>query len=167
MNAEKIKKALKIEHNKYPYLIVLICAVVVLLFSGSSSVKDDKAPTEAAAVQHTEAERLEDILSSIKGVGKVKVMITYSGTGEKEIAYNTKTSESQSSSTDGSSTSLDKQAVLSGGSPMILKEDCPEVKGVIVAAKGAESKTTRQMLIEAVTTAMNIAPHRVCVVAME
>ena len=56
-----------------------------------------------------------------------------------------------------------KQAVLSGGEPVILSKSYPKVKGVVVIAEGAGNTNVKANILDAVTTAFNIASHKVCI----
>ena len=55
---------------------------------------------------------------------------------------------------------------MSDGEPFVVKEIYPEIKGVVVVSDGADDIIVKQNILEAVTTALAIAPHKVCVVKM-
>ena len=107
-------------------------------------------------------EELKKILSKIKGVGDVEVMITYSETSEKQLAYEIKSDKADRGNS-GYEENTDKQAVLSDGEPVILSKSYPKVKGVVVIAEGAGNTNVKANILDAVTTAFNIASHKVCI----
>lgn len=109
-----------------------------------------------------EEKRLSDILSQIDGAGDVSVMITYYSSSEKNIAYETKTS-----SRENQSESEDKKAVMTDGSPMVVKEVYPQVKGVIVTAQGAGNAGVRNAISEAVAASLDVPAHRICIFKKE
>lgn len=159
--SERIKKIVS-KKNNLTIIIILIIGVALMLFSSSGTQikKSGRTPD----VQSDE-ERLEEILSDIDGAGKVSVMITYYGTGEKSLAYEI-TESSSNTSRDGfgeNENSIDKKAVLSNGEPLITEESYPKVKGVVVTAEGADDAAVRLKLLKAVSTVMDVGEHRVCI----
>jgi stage III sporulation protein AG len=155
MNKDVIRKILKNKNNQI-ICIILIIGVVFMLISGGGGEKDNVSKTTAAI---DEEKRLEEILSQIDGAGEVSVMITYYGTSEKDIAYETKTNTVGQDLK--SEKSEDKKAVMSDGEPMVLREIYPKAKGVIVTADGGGSAAVRQAISEAVTAVTDVPAHRV------
>ena len=153
MTKLKMNDAVKFLTNKnnLPLVIILIIGIVFM------TVLSDKPQQKSSSVNDNvqlQEEKLESILSEISGAGKVEVMITYYGSSEKDIAYETKTSTSGSE---------DKKAVISGGEPVVVQEKYPRVKGVIVVAQGADSIEVKRALTDAVTAATGAAACNVCV----
>ena len=160
MTKLKMNDAVKFLTNKnnLPLVIILIIGIVFM------TVLSDKPQQKSSSVNDNvqlQEEKLESILSEISGAGKVEVMITYYGSSEKDIAYETKTSTSGSDKN--SSGSEDKKAVISGGEPVVVQEKYPRVKGVIVVAQGADSIEVKRALTDAVTAARGAAACNVCV----
>lgn len=160
MTKLKMNDAVKFLTNKnnLPLVIILIIGIVFM------TVLSDKPQQKGSSVNDNvqlQEEKLESILSEISGAGKVEVMITYYGSSEKDIAYETKTSTSGSDKN--SSGSEDKKAVISGGEPVVVQEKYPRVKGVIVVAQGADSIEVKRALTDAVTAATGAAACNVCV----
>lgn len=160
MTKLKMNDAVKFLTNKnnLPLVIILIIGIVFM------TVLSDKPQQKSSSVNDNvqlQEEKLESILSEISGAGKVEVMITYYGSSEKDIAYETKTSTSGSDKN--SSGSEDKKAVISGGEPVVVQEKYPRVKGVIVVAQGADSIEVKRALTDAVTAATGVAACNVCV----
>lgn len=158
----KINEILKVFKNKHIRVLGVIFIIgIVLMLSVGEKPKNKAEEVKESISTLSDEERLEDILSEIDGAGDVSVMITYYGTAEKDIAYETKTNKSGNE--ERNEESEDKKAVMRDGEPMIVKEIYPKVKGVIVAANGANSITVRQAIIEAVTAVMDVPTHRVCI----
>lgn len=160
MKKEEIEKILK---NKNNLIIgtILIIGVIFMLTAGEIKKSDNN--TKPTVVN--EEEQLGKILSGIEGAGEVDVMITHYSTSEKDIAYETKTN---STGGDKSNTeSEDRKAVMTDGSPMVVKEIYPKVKGVIVVAQGADNPEVKRELTEAVTASLDVAAHRVCIYKKE
>jgi stage III sporulation protein AG len=154
MNADTLKNFFKNKNNRY-ILIIFIIGIVLMLVSGGAKHK------ERTEDMHEEEKRLESIISDIKGAGEVSVMITYySGTG-KELAYETRTN--RASRDESVTENVDKQAVVTSGEPVVLREVYPEVKGVIVTASGASDPRVKAEISEAVCASLGVAAHKVCI----
>lgn len=158
MNKDKLIKLLK---NKNNLIICLILIIGIVLMAVGGKDKPEDINSKAEVQDLTEEERLEQILSQIDGAGEVSVMITYYSSTEKNIAYETKTS---SRSTEESE---DKKAVMTDGEPMVVKEVYPDVKGVIVTAQGAGRADIQAEISEAVSAALNVPAHKICIFKKE
>lgn len=162
MTLEKIFS--KIRNTNYIYVILIIGVTVMLLASGMDREAPKKEPeSQQETLNFSEEEKLKDILSQIDGVGDVSVMITYYGSSEKALAYEKKTDRKAETSNGFGGESFDEKAVMSDGEPVVLREIYPEVKGVVVIARGAGSPAVRQAVCEAVSTSLGIAVHKICV----
>ena len=155
---ENLLKKMNIFSNKYIYIILLIGVVFMLFASGHSSKKEEKPAQE---ISFTEEKELETIISKIRGVGQVDVMVTYYSGMEKALAYETQ--QESNKKENGEETSINKKAVMSDGAPVVLKNLYPKVKGVVVVAEGAGNVTVKKEIQDAVTTALDVAVHKVCV----
>lgn len=156
------KKYVNFLKNKNNIIIVIILIIGTLFMLLPST---EKKQPEIPAFSDTEPnynEELKKILSKIKGVGDVEVMITYSATSEKQLAYEIKSDKADRGNS-GYEENTNKQAVLSDGEPVILSKSYPKVKGVVVIAEGAENTYVKANILDAVTTAFNIASHKVCI----
>ena len=164
--------------NKWVIFVILI-AVLVLAFWNSGekekTAENDEMSMPLSAINTeyiTNAEtKLGDILSKIKGVGKVKVMITFDAGEEKVLAKNENSQLETEHSTDRTqSKSQQEESVLlydsdKGEEPFIVKERLPVPSGVLVVADGAASESIRLELYEAVRALYGISGHRVKVSA--
>ena len=166
MDFKNIVKKINFSNNGYLIIIILV-GVLFMLFPSNNEKKDKATDINKEVVTINYKEELENILSHISGVGDVRVMVTYSSTFEKSIAYEKNSNKNEKK--DGDNTVINEissqtNVVLSSGEPFIVKEVYPEIKGVLVVAEGADDVLVKQNIINAVTTALNIAPHKVCVV---
>lgn len=161
MNKEEILKIFKNKNNR---LLCLIFIIGVVLMAAAGGHISRKAPAEnvTETIAADEEKRLENILSQIDGAGEVSVMITYYSSPEKNIAYETKTS-----SREDKSESEDKKAVMTDGSPLVVKEVYPRVRGVIVTAQGAGNAVVKAAISEAVAASLDVSAHRICIFKKE
>ena len=125
------------------------------LSSGYVSASDYCADTEA---------RLTRLLSSIKGAGKVNVMISFESSTELVIAYITSSNNSGENTQGTSSPQILNQ---SGAQiPLILKEIYPKVTGAVIVAEGAGETKVKLDITNAACTLLNISPSNVNVFRM-
>ncbi len=166
--------------NSKGLVIIFIVGIGLLLLPGlfpqSKEVKEEKTEHSLAfnqkAYEKELESRLANILSTIRGVSNVSVMITLADDGEMYYARNEKTDEKTSGDgsraeeffqTDGS---LALKSESGGGqTPIFLKHETPRVAGVLVTAKGVESPAVQSSVVNAVQAVLNVAAHRVQVLA--
>lgn len=145
-------------------LLIGICALVIGggMFSGQENEVKEVSITDKADDIET---RLEKILSTVKGAGKVAVFVSLEDYGASEYAKDTKQTLREGASEN------EQETVMAGKtgdlSPVTVKMSAPKIKGVIVSAKGAGSETVRQRLKSAVETSLGVPSHRVEVVEMK
>lgn len=138
--------------------------------NGDSQVenKDNKQDIET---------RLENILSNIKGVGNVKVLITYSQESTVIPMYDEDTSTSITEEQDsggGSRTvneSTSKKDIIyeeNNGvkTPITQSIINPKIEGAIVTAKGANDANVKTNIIEAVEAVTGLATYKIQVFEM-
>ncbi len=140
---------------------VVVAASLMLAFSGEKSPEEKtiQTQTEEASIE----KRLEEILSGVKGAGRVRVMIVYKDNGKENIAMNTEYSEDSDGSIKTQST-----AVIGGNRDVIVvQKNIPEVQGVIITAQGADNQSVRENIKKAVVAALPVLSHRIEVLTGE
>lgn len=156
---KRIATILKNKNNRI-ILIILIIGIFLLLIPQKSTQKRENV--EEVATGTNDEERLAAILSEMRGVKNAEVMITYSSTEEKRLAYETK-SERTDKGTAGYEEGINEEAIMANGEPVVLSKSYPKVKGVVVIAEGVSVSEVRADVLEAVTTAFDISPNKVCI----
>ena len=153
--------------------IISIIAIVLFLGIGDNSSVSDKVSANISKYEYittmeycTELEKkLESVLSQIKGAGNVGVMISVEGSPELIYAVDSDTKVSTNSN--GSTTTNSSSPIIvqtSGGStPLILTENLPLVKGVIVVSSGACDIGIKLDIINAVSTLLDISTDKISV----
>lgn len=119
--------------------------------------------------------KLEDILSKMSGVGKVKVLITYSQTSSVVPMYSKSESTSVTEETDSEggtrkqeSSNINKEVITDGSSNAITQTVMlPQVEGAIVIAQGGGNANTKANIIQAVAAVTGVATYKVQVFQME
>ncbi len=128
-----------IASNKKTVLIVMlfIFGMLMLLFSSSffgGAEKTENEKSELEEYKRTLEKELADMCSSVLGVGKCRVMVTFER-GEENIY---------------------KGSVL-------LESRPPKVMGVTVVCKGADSDTVRSEIIDMMSALFDIGTNRISV----
>lgn len=122
-------------------------------------------------------ENLEDILSKIAGVGKVKVLVTYSETSEVVAMYNEKNTLNNTEETDTNGgvrkieqTDTDREIIYEEKNgqktPITQKVIMPKIEGAIVTAEGASNPTIKTNIIQAVSAVTGVSTYRIQVFEM-
>lgn len=147
-------------------LAFIICCLfigVMLILSGSGSSKTT-IKTEKTTDNITT--QLEKTLSQVEGAGKVKVLINYSQSGEKILAYDM---ESNINEKDNGKENNSKSEVVYDGNkmPVILKEYMPKVEGVIIVAQGGNIESVKKQLISGTVALLGIDSHKIEVLKMK
>ncbi|MBE7023296.1 MAG: hypothetical protein IJ285_04625 [Clostridia bacterium] len=163
--------------NKWLIIFVVIAVGILALGScdGENNNKQETIVTETTsnniAYAKEMAENLEKMLSSVKGAGTVKVMMSFETMDEKVLAVNKKNSlETEITEQGSANNSLEEENIIivgSGGDekPYILRENLPAPSGILIAATGAENESVRLELYEAAKALYGISGHRIKVVA--
>lgn len=183
-------KGKKKTENLLVLLVLLIIVVIAINYIWNSdekkenNVKQESQSNEIKQVsteniKDKTEEKLENILSKISGVGKVRVMITYSVSSSITPVYDETSKVSNTTENDDSGgtrtitqTENDKQIVYkenSDGSkePITKNTESPKMEGAIIVAEGAENVEIKTNIIEAVEAATGLATHKIQVFKME
>jgi stage III sporulation protein AG len=118
--------------------------------------------------------QLKKALQEMLGVDDVTVVVTIDSTDKKVLEKNrvSKSQTTEETDRDGGQrkvidTSTDEQLVIvrNGESevPIVVETKKPDIRGILVVAKGAENIQVKKWIVEAVTRALGVPSHRVAV----
>lgn len=118
--------------------------------------------------------RLEEMLEAVVGVGEVEVMVNLDSTPELVTGKNTNVRNSTTKERDKDQATRDRQdmsrdeevVVIQGedqDQPIIVKKRKPQVRGVLVVAKGAENVQVRTWIAKAVGTLLDVPIYKVTI----
>lgn len=168
-----INKFLNKKNLKILILIIVgIIALILLMGVGNKeevaknqSVNSDNSYVTTLQYCRELEGKLENLLSQVSGAGNVKVMISVEGS--PELVYATSDDNKTSSSSSGSTVTSSSNPIIveSNGSanPLILTENLPDVKGVIVVSSGAKDIAIKLDILNAVSTLLNISTDKISV----
>lgn len=175
------------KNTKFVTVIVAIGLIGIMLILLSDLVKpktseEKQSDTQIKYVSLDEYEnRLEqglaEIISSINGAGKTRVLLTMESTVEQVYATNKNLSQDNSTNVDNSNSSSDKDiqaettyitVELSDGTEetVLVKEIQPKVRGVLVVCAGGDDSIVKGKIIDAVTKALDISSSKVSVAGL-
>lgn len=162
--------------------IIIIGLIGLILISASSFLKKDSKKEEMLPQKQTMEKRqeklqenLENIISSIEGAGKTKVLVTFENSAE--TVYATEEKKNKEASEDKSEGEImrkketddseKKYITVKDGEgtehALAVTEIEPKVKGVVAICSGGDNPVIKKRVTEAITTALNITSKRVCV----
>lgn len=204
---EKIKENLKKnegENNKKTienlivFVVLLIITIVAINYIWSVNKKSNKVINDenkklAVIENNTQNKentsnnlnynndielRLENILSNIKGVGNVKVLVTYMKTSQVIPMYNEDSSSSVTEEKDSgggtrtvNENSSKKDIIYEETNgvktPITQSVINPQIEGAIVTAQGAENADVKTNIVQAVEAVTGLATYKIQVFEME
>ncbi len=190
-NEENKGKNKKIENIIF-LIIILIVTVIIInnVWSGdtkNSKEQNDKVLAEVfendtnvndAKGYYSLQENLENILETMEGVGKVRVLINYAETSTTVAMYNeTKTeSTTEEKDTEGGTrnvTQTDTQKEIAyteengESAPITEKIVMPTIEGAIITAEGASNANVKANIISATQAVTGLATHKIQVFQMQ
>ena len=172
--------------NIVVFIIILIVTVLIInnIWSKEENNDTEKMHDATKVLAHTDSssqddleDKLEDILETINGVGKVKALIKYSESSTVVAMYNETTSESTTKENDGDGGSKDvketenkKEIVYTDengtNKPITEKVVMPVIEGAIITAQGAGNATVKSSIVSAVEAVTGLAVHKIQVFEM-
>ncbi len=181
----KIKETVSkvLSGKNHSQIIIVLGLAGVFLISVSSFFKSDSKKTSIRTDSKITSENrqeklqqnLENIISTVNGAGKSRVLLTFESAAETVYATEErKNKEASEDKSDGSITrkresdDCEKKYITIKDSEgtehaLAVTEIEPKVKGVIVICPGGDDPLVKRRIVEAVTTALNIPSKRVCV----
>lgn len=142
---------------KPEYLLVIALAVVAIFIFSSSFKGEEKVSTNVDSYVDNLENKLKNSLSKVRGAGKVDVIISVNGGMQSVYA-----TEKQTSSGD-----VKETLVFANGKTVVLKENYPEILGVVVVAQGANNLTVKIALLNATCVYLNIPDEKVEILSMK
>lgn len=131
------------------------------LIPNSSSKANTNVEYDFVAYSESLEERAENIISTIDGVGRCKVMITIKTSSQNHYAQNSKTdSDEKSFSKDYEYAYYDAD---SGDSPILLKQESPVIQGVVVVCDGGDNTIVKERIINCVSSLFDVPSSNISV----
>ena len=186
---EETKNKKKIENIVVLVLVLIVTLVIInVIWKGDTNSKNDiKTENYTGSVlannnqenSETELERkLENILGTIKNVGKVNVLLNYSESSSLVPLYNESTTTSSTEEGDSTGgtrnvteTETKKDVVFSENSgeknPVTQKTQMPTIQGAIITAEGASDANVRTNIVNGVCAITGLSIDKIQVFEMQ
>lgn len=151
--------------GKYRYvLLIFLIGLGLMLIPVSSEKKQQEQPSDKVVqTEPSLSESLEQLLSQVKGAGKVRVLLTIDA-GEQTL-YQTDKSQSGTESTREDTVIItDENRAQSG---LVQQINPPAYRGAIVLCQGADSPTVRLAIIEAVSAVTALDSSQISILKMK
>lgn len=205
---EKVKKSLEqikgMKWDKDTFLILVLVGILLFIIAlpmenrKNTSLSEKKPevlyqkqdiPSDNIRNKETENEewlyrrqlerQLEEALSYMEGVGKVKVMITIQSSAEQVVEKDNKNSRAGTteSDTEGGMRNVNemeneeitiyKEDEEGNQSPYVIKKILPGIEGVVVVAQGGGNSYVCKNITEVIQSLFNVEANRIKVVKMK
>ncbi|MHC1750372.1 MAG: hypothetical protein AB9856_19045 [Cellulosilyticaceae bacterium] len=172
------------KNHKYTAILIglLIVGLAVTLIPSSpkpqipqtNQVVPVAKTTKEESYEGTIEAKLAAILQRMEGVGSVDIMVTTDASKEKVLAEELSSTNSSADEKDqGGGTRTTRQEdkknkviLQQGNVPYVLKENKPQIQGVLVLAEGGEIPEIKNAIIEAISSLLNVPVHKISVFKM-
>ena len=153
--------------KKYKYVLLIgLIGIGLLLIPGEKETKTNMVKgSESQASQQDITEQLAEILSHIKGAGRVEVMLTVAK-GQQILYQEDETNSSGETGTDKTETVIitDGDRAQSGLVQQVLS---PVYQGAIIVCQGANQPSVRLAIVQAVSNLTGLGSDKISVVEMK
>lgn len=151
-------------------LLGLLLAVIAIPADRKEEDSQEKEETALSGEEDTYdmnyesrmEQRLEELLGSVDGVGKVRVMLTFEGTGEKKVEKDESITADESRKE-----TVYEEHGSSERTPYVTSETNPRVEGILVIAQGGGNSRVKQEILEAAQALFGIDAHKIKIMKME
>lgn len=155
--------------EKSLFIKLAICLVIgialMMLNKGCTASSQPDAPAvvpeQLISSQYNDAGQLEqkliEVLSAIKGAGTVLVALTYETGPESVYAL-----ESSEKTDDSRSESSSAPAEINS-SPVLIKQNLPQIKGIVIVAEGAGDPLVQERLYRAAKSLLKLNHAQIAV----
>ena len=140
----------------------------------ASTVLTEKNTNKERSYEEELEYKLEEILGELAGAGQTKVMVTTSTSDERvlaeevvEVIQDTDETDKSGRTKSNSKQDVERKVVMQkGDTPFVIKENRPQIEGVLVLAKGADNATVKNAIIQAVASVLGVPVHKIAVFKM-
>ena len=177
---EKYKTLLK--SGKVTYGLIGIClliAAAVIFMPEQESTVETTEPAETTVTAESYAAavsaQVQEMVSAITGEANPHVTVTLRSMGETVYATEDRQSERNAqeyagdtvnkTQTDGDTekTYILVQAADGSEKPLVVTQTQPEIRGVVIVSRDGGNAQTREKILQAVKTALDLSSTQVCV----
>ena len=145
------------KRNKSDFVVLILLGVMVMIVAMPTGAKQSQKETQT---QEQKEQQLKELLEHMDGVGKTRVMLTFSDEGTDQLDKNvTKDGNKKEEITVVYDTGDTRQ-------PYVICRQMPKIEGVVVVAQGGGNAKTVTEISNAVMSLFPVEAHKVVVVKM-
>ena len=164
----RVKALDALKRCKYVVLTAALGIVLLLLPGGNEKKQEDGAPDAAEDFDRTALqEEMEEILSSLDGVGHLKLMLTVDGGSAYELACDEAQTQKRSGENTGERTQKSETVVLGSGASaevVVTRSRFLAFIGALDVCEGGDRAEVRLRVTQAVTALTGLSTERITVV---
>ena len=151
------------DRYKYAAVVVLIGAAMLLWPGGNRQKQQPAANPETRDLQS----EMESILSSMSGVGQVRVLLTEESDGQRQLAQDTELRYSGETTAPSDYSRRSETVLVDGGSngdeAVVVRTLYPTYRGALVVCQGGDRAEVRLAVTEAVSSLTGLTADRITV----
>lgn len=149
--------------------VVVLCGILLLIISCGNIFDKKSEKTDAKAVQEQQEQgdtlegyrvrmenQVKSILSKAEGINDVDVMITLKSSGEK-VTLKDNTVNADKSEEETVLVEDEEKKTL----PYVVKEDEPEIEGILVVCEGGNQPTIQREIIDGISALFPVESHKI------
>ena len=151
-----------VKEYRFAAIILVIGLILMLLPSGRKDKGAETVPVMGQAEAEDLEARLGEILSSVQGAGKVKILLT-KARGEQTV-YQTDVQEREDSLTEDTVIVTASDRSQQG---LVCQRIPPKYQGAVIVCQGADKAVVRLAIVEAVSKATGLSTDAITVLKMK
>ncbi len=158
--------------KKLIFLIIIGFSVIFIIFFSELFGNDTEEKKQELSSEYTSAQycqyledKVAEIVQSIDGAGKTKVMITLAETTEYIYATNDREIRKNNQNSDDNTFENDYVIIDSNNNDtgLLIKTIEPKVRGVAVVCQGGSNSAVQQQIYSAVSAVLNVSTSRISI----
>ena len=166
MDSMNILRKLRELFGKYKFALLILLVGILFISFPEKEPQETKLELHTSYEEPSSADKLEEVLSQIAGVGRVKVYLTESVSAE--TIY--QSDENRTSSQDSESIRTETIIVTNASREeigLVRAVRSPVYLGAIIVCQGGDNPSTKLSVVQAVSSATGIRSDRITVLKMK
>ncbi|MBQ3251852.1 MAG: hypothetical protein IJB02_01230 [Oscillospiraceae bacterium] len=164
MDISKLKFKITDWIQKYKYvLLVLIVGILFILIPTNKHSDMQESAIQKQETAHISQSTLKEILSRIKGAGRVEVLLSLEHSAGNEY----QTDKDASATSAGRSTTVTVTDAQRNETGLVSKTIAPVYRGAIVVCDGADNPAVHLSIVNAVSNLTGLRSDQISVLKME
>lgn len=150
----------QLKGKRQQILIVFLTGILLLVIAAPDRKKEDAVTAEKSvpdagnlAYEEELENKLEQVLMQIEGVGRARVMLTFTASSEKIVEKDDKST-------------VYERPPGGGETPYVVREIHPRPQGILVIAEGGGNAVAEKNIREAVQALFGIEAHKIRIMKM-